>query len=103
MKNILSSRVTIWGVFIVYVLYTYLTWQIYEANRIEPPAIIYILSLLLLVVFLVVCVFRCKALNWSGWRVMALFIPIVGVFLLVFLLFKKPIVGSGIVNEFASS
>ena len=103
MNNVLSKRITLWSIFITYILYTYFTWEIYEGNNIEPPTSIYLMSLILLAVFLLVSAYRCGALGWSGWRVLAIFIPIVGFFLLIFLLFKKPIDKVDVPNSSASS
>lgn len=91
MKKILSGRMAIWIVFTIYMLNSWYTWQVYEARGMYPPTILDILGFALLVIFLVVCVYRCKSLNWSGWRVAALMIPIVGFFLLLFLLTKRPL------------
>lgn len=87
----------------MYMLETYIAWEFYEAKGNAAPDIIYLFNLFLLVAFIVVSVFRCNALNWSGWRVIALFIPIAGFFLILFLLFKSPAVGNEVSNEIAGN
>jgi len=91
MKIILAKRITLLLTLLIHIGYVYITWQMYEAENIDPPSYVYLVSFSLLILFVVVSIFRCRSLNWSGWRVLAYLVPIVGIILLLLLLIKKPI------------
>ncbi|MBD3648948.1 MAG: DUF805 domain-containing protein [Pseudomonadales bacterium] len=89
MVGFLSKRSALWIVFLVHTSYLWFTWTIYEQHGREEPVLIVLVGLLLLICFLVVSALRCRELNWSAWRVVALYVPVAGLILLLLLLFRK--------------
>ncbi len=53
----------------------------------QPPTIIGVAYVGSFILVLLSSVARCHTLNWSGWRVLAFFMPIVGLVLVLLLLF----------------
>lgn len=60
----------------------------------EVPLFLVLVNAAVNISLLVVGVFRCRDLGWSGWRILALVVPVANLILVLILMFRSSAVAS---------
>ena len=57
----------------------------------DVPLYLWIANVLTTLILIILAVFRCHAIGWSGWRVLAFIVPVANLILLISLMFLATI------------